>query len=345
MVTIGNAHDDLIHDAVLDYYGRRLATCSSDRTIKIFEVDQNAENYKLIETLHGHDGPIWQVTWAHPKFGSIFASCSYDGRALIWKEQPDTNTWSVIAEHNVHLASVNSVSWGPHEFGAVLLCTSSDGRVSVVDFNDDGTTSHVVFNAHAIGVNSASWAPVTYNNSKPREFGTDPYGADSGNATGGASAGMGSIGSNGHGDSGSSGSRGGLSGSIPHSERRFVTCGSDNLAKIWRYNPAINNYQLEATLEGHSDWVRDVAWSPSTLVKSYIASASQDRTVLIWSQDKEGVWQKQLLTEEKFPDVCWRCSWSLSGNILAVSGGDNRVSLWKENLQGKWDSAGEVVDQ
>lgn len=68
------------HDAVLDYYGRRLATCSSDKTIKIFEVE--GENHKLIETLRGyerlltlvhvpcaltlssrHEGAVWCVSW------------------------------------------------------------------------------------------------------------------------------------------------------------------------------------------------------------------------------------------------------------------------------------------
>ena len=39
------------HDAVLDYYGRRLATCSSDKTIKIFEIE--GETHKLTETLRG----------------------------------------------------------------------------------------------------------------------------------------------------------------------------------------------------------------------------------------------------------------------------------------------------
>ena len=39
------------HDAVLDYYGRRLATCSSDRTVKIFEVE--GETHRLTETLKG----------------------------------------------------------------------------------------------------------------------------------------------------------------------------------------------------------------------------------------------------------------------------------------------------
>lgn len=44
--------DDEQHDAVLDYYGRRLATCSSDKTIKIFEVE--GESHRLVETLKGY---------------------------------------------------------------------------------------------------------------------------------------------------------------------------------------------------------------------------------------------------------------------------------------------------
>ena len=39
------------HDAQMDYYGRRLATCSSDRTVKIFEIVNNAQN--LVATLVG----------------------------------------------------------------------------------------------------------------------------------------------------------------------------------------------------------------------------------------------------------------------------------------------------
>jgi protein transport protein SEC13 len=31
--------------------------------------------------------------------------------------------------------------------------------------------------------------------------------------------------------------------------------------------------------------------------------------------------------------VVWRVSWSLTGNILAVSSADNKVTLWKESLQ------------
>ena len=41
------------HDAQLDFFGRRLATCSSDRTIKIFDVAGDANS--LVAELKGHE--------------------------------------------------------------------------------------------------------------------------------------------------------------------------------------------------------------------------------------------------------------------------------------------------
>ena len=96
-------------------------------------------------------------------------------------------------------------------------------------------------------------------------------------------------------------------------------------------------YTLINTLSGHADWVRDVSWSPTVLSKSYIASASQDKTVRIWTStapDAAGEWQSTTLN---FDAVAWRASWSLSGNVLAVSTGDNRVRLFKEKLKGGWE--------
>ncbi|KAL8949656.1 MAG: hypothetical protein Q9222_004257 [Ikaeria aurantiellina] len=284
-----SGHDDMIHDAVLDYYGRRLATCSSDRTIKIFEIE--GENHKLTETLRGHDGAVWCVSWAHPKYGNILASSSYDGKVLIWREQ--NGQWAKVADFNHHAASVNIVSWSPHESGCLLACASSDGDVSVIEFNE-GNWGHVKFPAHGLGVNAVSWAPAMV--------------------------------------------PGSLVSSKPDlgAQRRFATGGSDCLVKIWDWNREDNSYTPTLSLTGHTDWVRDVAWAPTVLQKSYIASASQDKTVRIWTSDPAhpNEWKSTVLN---FDAVLWRVSWSLSGNVLAVSGGDNKVSLWKESLKGEWD--------
>lgn len=95
--------------------------------------------------------------------------------------------------------------------------------------------------------------------------------------------------------------------------------------------------------------MRDVGWAPSIgLPTSTIASCSQvpappsvhppdkrrlrltaallqDGRVFIWTCDDPAgnTWTAKLL--HKFNDVVWHVSWSITGNILAVSGGDNKV--------------------
>lgn len=87
MGALETGHLDMVHDAQLDYYGKRLATCSSDRTVKVF--DLSGDQKTLVADLRGHEGPIWQVSWAHPRYGALLASASFDHRVIIWKEGPD----------------------------------------------------------------------------------------------------------------------------------------------------------------------------------------------------------------------------------------------------------------
>lgn len=132
------------------------------------------------------------------------------------------------------------------------------------------------------------------------------------------------------------------------SPRRFVTGGSDNEVKVWEWNAQQGTYtQMVSLPEGHSDWVRDVAWSPTLLSKTYIASASQDNTVKIWTSTNPGdvaSWQLATTLRDFGDAVLWRVSWSLSGNVLAVSGSDGKVTLWKENLKGVWECVKEITE-
>lgn len=105
IATIETQHDDMIHDTQLDYYGKKLATASSDRTVRVFEI-LGDNQHNLVEALKGHEGPVWKVAWAHPKFGVLLASCSYDSTVIIHRESPP-QTWSVVHKHDLHQASVN----------------------------------------------------------------------------------------------------------------------------------------------------------------------------------------------------------------------------------------------
>src|SRR5438105_3143769 len=103
-------HEDLIHDAQLDYYGLRLATCSSDRLVKIFNVRSEngaAPKIEFASDLMGHTGPVWEVAWAHPRWGTLLASCGYDGLVLVHRET-DANTWEEAYRFSAK-GSVNSI--------------------------------------------------------------------------------------------------------------------------------------------------------------------------------------------------------------------------------------------
>jgi len=296
--SIDSGHEDLIHGAEIDYYGLNLATCSSDNCVKIFDIKNGGQRLKA--DLKGHGGPVWQVAWAHPRFGNILASCSYDRKVIVWKET--NGEWSKWYEYSNHDSSVNSVAFAPPEYGLILACGSSDGSISILTCNTESGQFDFkkIPNAHTIGCNALSWCP-----SAVPEAAFDQRGKQNSSASNGIAAQI----------------------------KRFVSGGCDNSVKIWKEEG--DRWIEENRLEVHSDWVRDVAWAPSIgLPTSRIASCSQDRRVIIWNTDDMATWTPTVL--HTFEDVVWNVSWSQTGNILGVSGGDNKISLWKENNDGLW---------
>ena len=104
---------------------------------------------------------------------------------------------------------------------------------------DDGQWGADVFEAHAIGCNAVSWAPAARAGSLLAP---------------------------------NTGVR------RPSPVKRFASAGCDNIVKIWGFSEETQAWVEEDVLEGHADWVRDVAWAPNIgLPRSYIATASQVR--------------------------------------------------------------------
>ena len=148
-------HDGMIYDAKFDYYGKRLATCSADGTIKVF---LHSDNQKAqLASMLNHQGAALSISWSHPIFGSLLASSGFEGKILIWQEA-SPNTWTVIYECTQHEAPVNCISWSPWELGLILLAACFDGHISLIHKREDWVA--VKFFAHEVGVCSVSWGPV-----------------------------------------------------------------------------------------------------------------------------------------------------------------------------------------
>ena len=90
-----------------------LCVCAHARTqitasiVIIGALPKLGEQQNFLADLKGHDGPVWQVAWAHPKFDNLLASSSYDGNVIIWKET--NNTWYVHPSNHRANPKTNSV--------------------------------------------------------------------------------------------------------------------------------------------------------------------------------------------------------------------------------------------
>ena len=301
IVTFDTAHSGTIHDAQLDYYGKRLATASSDASIRVWDV--STEQHNILAEIREHTAPIWQVAWSHPKFGSLLASASYDKQVIIWREVRQGD-WQPLYRDNSHTGSVNAIAWSPYEFGLNLAAASSDGTVGIIsNKGGDKWSRKIIHNAHMYGVNAVSWCPAT-----------SPATLASGPAVAAEQA-------------------------PQHQQpvsQRIVTGGCDNMVKIWRLDEQSDEWVELHRFDNHTEWVRDVAWRPNVGIPSHtIASCSEDKTVIIWTQEMDGQpWKMQARLE--LPAPVWRVSWSVTGSILAAACGDNTVQLFKETTDNEW---------
>lgn len=155
-----------IHDAQMDYYGQRTAVASGDACVYIFEADGQKSPSAVLK---GHEGPVWKVAWAHPKFAmnrsGVVASCGYDMKVIIWRET-NPSQWQIAHCDTAHSASVNSIQFCPWELGLKLACASSDGTVSVLTHSPNDQQWHRVnFQAHASGVMDLAWDSSTVSSS------------------------------------------------------------------------------------------------------------------------------------------------------------------------------------
>eukprot|EP00350_Pseudokeronopsis_sp_OXSARD2_P012871 CAMPEP_0170556326 /NCGR_PEP_ID=MMETSP0211-20121228/16282_1 /TAXON_ID=311385 /ORGANISM="Pseudokeronopsis sp., Strain OXSARD2" /LENGTH=86 /DNA_ID=CAMNT_0010866597 /DNA_START=712 /DNA_END=972 /DNA_ORIENTATION=+ len=76
-----------------------------------------------------------------------------------------------------------------------------------------------------------------------------------------------------------------------------------------------------------------------------IASCSEDHKVKIWRNVNPQQNEWALIKELSLGVPAWKVSWSMVGNMLAVSGGDNQVQILKENTNGDWEVVSKVNEE
>ena len=113
------AHDGSIRSMALDKIGKIFVTCSSDKTIKVW----NPTTYTLIKTLVGHSQDVLSVIITSDQ--KYIASTSYDCKIILW----DINKFSMITKLVCHQDHINGLAAS----GNYIYSASRDSRIGILN--------------------------------------------------------------------------------------------------------------------------------------------------------------------------------------------------------------------
>jgi nucleoporin SEH1 len=132
----------------------------------------------------------------------------------------------------------------------------------------------------------------------------------------------------------------------PFEPAKIAVGGFSRFAAIWTCDQKTGKWKEECVLGEHSGVVHDIAWAP-VMGRSYhqIATASRDNVVRVFNLTRKGDGSLEL-TGNPAKLTCksqvWRVAWNATGTILATSGDDGALSLWRKNFNGQWDAVQET---
>ncbi|KAG5463134.1 MAG: WD40-repeat-containing domain protein [Olpidium bornovanus] len=307
-------HDDLIHDVAYDFYGRRIATCSSDQKLKVWDFDAETGEWKLCDSWKAHDCSILKVVWAHPEYGQVIASCSFDRSVRIWEEQEQGSgrRWAEKARLVDSQGAVQNIAFAPNHVGLKLAASASEGVVRIYEamevMNLASWTLMEEFQVGSGGGKEAegnyciSWCPSKFHPPTMvigfgKEHAAKIFRMDQNNRW--------------------------------HAQETLP--GHTDVVHDVAWAPSLGrSYQLIATAckDGRVR-IFKLAGEPSRLVNGGASGISASpgpgkfRIVKAWEfRDHEA--------------EVWRVEWNVTGTVLSSSGDDGRVRLWKANYEGEW---------
>jgi nucleoporin SEH1 len=323
---IQSMHLDYIHKVSFDVYGRRIATCSGDRFVRVWELQDSGE-WALTSQWQAHKSAVTCLDWAHPEFGSILATCGSDHHAKIWEEQNPSSAagglgsvpsggasassrWVARASLTEARRGVTCVEFAPRYWGLKLAVGSADGCVRIYE---------------AIDIMNLTQWPLAATLQSFQE----------GNNKGCTC----------------------LSWSTGRFEAPTLVAGGSHLV-LYRYAKSPGGTQawhpiLKLPSPENGD-VLSVAWAPNVGRRFHYIASAEDSQLRIYKLSRELVPPTKegasgdggpvptILSTQTLATHVWRVQWNVTGTVLASSGDGGRVQLWKADADENFQLVSEV---
>ncbi|MEP6486870.1 AAA-like domain-containing protein [Microcoleus vaginatus GB2-A3] len=321
-------HNDSVNSVYFSPQGNAIATASSDKTAKLWDLQGNC-----LVTFTGHHQWVNSVSFSLT--GDAIATASSDKTAKLWDLQGNC-----LVTFTGHHQWVNSVSFSPT--GDRIATASSDNTAKLWDLQGNCL---VTFSGHNNSVTSVCFSPTGDRIATASIDKTAKLWDLQGNSL---------VTFTGHNDSVTSVC-------FSPTGDRLATASSDKTAKLWdlqgnslvtfhAYNDSVNSVSFSptgdriatalsnktaklwdlqdnslVTFTGHNDWVTSVCFSPTG---DAIATASIDKTAKLW--DLQG---HDLMTFTGHNGSVNSVSFSPTGDAIATASDDKTAKLW--DLEGK----------
>lgn len=317
-----SGHGDMIHDISYNHFGDRMVTCSSDQTMKIWDLDQETKTWKCSKSWKAHRATIWRVDWAHPEFGQVIAACSFDRTASIWEESVSevspgvlSHEWSQKGNLVDSRTAIKDIEFAPKHLGLQLATCTSDGMIRIYEAPDVINLSQWVLQDQI--ETRVSCCCLTWNTSVQRvnnamiAVGSDDYSESNGKVL------------------------------------------------VFEYNAVKREWHQVYTIKDVQEPVNDLKFSPD-VGRTYHILAVASNNLQLYKMETKLLNDNDEINENSPPGESvelnvdkivtlrghdcnvLRLSWNALGTVLTSSGDDGKVLMWMTNYLGIWRSVNEL---
>lgn len=288
------AHTSMVHSVTISPDGKIIASGSSDKTIKLWELESGKLLRQLGRWFSGHSGIV--DTLAFSPDGEILASGSWDETIKLWS----VSTGKQISHLKGHNSCVNSLAFNPN--GQILASSSVNSKIKLWQVIDSKEVNN--FTGHSDSVSSVAWSPDGhFLASASADYRIRIWQASTGReirALKGHSLFINSL-------------------AYSRDGTILASGSSDNTIKLWQ----VNTGREIRTLKGHDDAVWTVILSPD---KEFLVSGSWDNTIKIWQLTTGN----EITTLRGHSNYVRSVAINPNGQTLVSGSDDSTIKIWQQ---------------